>query len=163
MTEYNEGDLVEAVKGDTVIRGRVNRHGELNLTMALTSDMLHLKANGYTVTLVQRATPPLPDVNGIYFPRRTFEPHIRVVTRAQGIWYDATGEPLDDDDFDWLNRRHASGDLTHFEPVPVTAKRVLDAVRKTLTLPKDGKRPNGEFIVTYDQIEAIAAEFGVTS
>ena len=28
MTEYNEGDLVEAVKGESVVRGRIHQGGE---------------------------------------------------------------------------------------------------------------------------------------
>jgi hypothetical protein len=58
MTEYNEGDLVEAVKGESVIRGRlIDLYGGglslcLKLTLGIQTDLFHLEANGYTITVV---------------------------------------------------------------------------------------------------------------
>ena len=68
MNEYNEGDLIEAVKGEIVIRGRLDYKLEVELTLALRSDVRHLIANGYTVTVIEKAPPknPLPTEPGVY-------------------------------------------------------------------------------------------------
>ena len=68
MREYNEGDLVKAVKGELVISGRLDFKYELELTLALRSDVPHLIANGYTVTTIEKAPPKvaLPTEPGLY-------------------------------------------------------------------------------------------------
>lgn len=69
MDEFNKGDLVEAVNGETVIRGRMQEIGGellLPLTLAMRSDIAHLTANGFTLSTIEKALPPLPTEPGIY-------------------------------------------------------------------------------------------------
>lgn len=70
MSDWREGDLVEATKGETVIRGRLQASGydnpDLVLTLALRSDPLHLIANGFEVTVIERGPDPLPVAPGYY-------------------------------------------------------------------------------------------------
>lgn len=156
MTEYNAGDLVEAVKGDTVIRGRITGcSGDWVGTSR--SQIPGLVKDGFTVTVIERATPPLPTEEGIYFPRRTFSPGVRIVKLSDGAWRDPEGKPLNDASMKWLAGIHASGDLTLFEPVPVTAKRLIDRV-----IELDGGADGVRLSVLRISNE-LAAEFGVES
>ena len=120
MSEYNEGDLVEAVKGDTVIRGRLDHRAELTLTTALTSDMRHLKATGYVVTVIERATPPLPSEAGIYVDR---DGDTWLHTNTGGWSFLTDGyHRVRIVDIDAAE----NAPFTRLEPAPVTAKRISD-------------------------------------
>ena len=147
MTEYNAGDLVEAVKGDTVIRGRLNHRAELRPTMALCCDMLYLEANGFTVTLVERATPPLPTEPGIYSDVDG-DIWLLSLTRVWTILTDEHRARITDD-----VAPEDGAPFTRLEPVPVTAKRVLDRVRTLF----------GAGALILAEVDEIAAEFGVES
>ena len=68
MTEYNEGDLVEAVKGESVVRGRIHQGGEYRgnrgyryLGDSGALDEVYLKG-GWTVTVIEKAA-AVPFVN----------------------------------------------------------------------------------------------------
>lgn len=152
MSEFNEGDLVEAVKGDTVIRGRLGRVPDggsrpvLDLTIAFRSDVLHLEANGYTVTVIERAKPELPTERGFYLSCNGLDV---LYQGTDGSWSDDAKygvEPVE------VSRKHAP--LTRLEPVPETAKKVLDRLSSFWEF-----GPPQNFL---DEFAAIAAEFGVT-
>lgn len=97
MSDWREGDLVEATNGETVIRGRLRDGGPKNggrplltLTLVIESDILHLEANGYTVTLIERAPEPLPTERGVYVSTRTdygfnLSPYY---LDGRGIWHE---------------------------------------------------------------------------
>jgi hypothetical protein len=135
---YNEGDLIEAVKGDTVIRARLQRDpaGYKNplavFTVALRADVRHLEANGYTVTVLEKAAPPVPTEPG---------------------WYaDKDGEP-------WYIRGGASllpryAPYTRLEPVPVTVQKVIDYMVARNGWSEVGKGGMADELIKY---------FGVTS
>ena len=130
MTEYNEGDLVEAVKGETVIRGPLvnicglGRSLCLKLTLGIETDLIHLEANGFTITVIEKAAPVvvLPTKPGAYMSNRG------------SLW-------VLDDNHHWLDFSAWSGNVnnvaaanpayhpfTRLEPVSETAKKVLRAL-----------------------------------
>ena len=147
MTEYNERDLVEAVKGERVLRGRVMllvgvpllpTHSD-EVSKALSIQWLINQ--GWTVTTIERATPPLPTEPGWYLT----SDDVAVYLADDGYWtvpstYGQTGEEM-----------AKYGPFTRLEPVPVTAKRVLDAVSTFAWA--DGFTA---------QLETVAKRFGVT-
>ena len=69
MQEFNEGDLVEAVKGERVVRDRITKPSnpffaaDLYLgtpsVIGLSSVASYINA-GYTLTLIEKAAPPRP-------------------------------------------------------------------------------------------------------
>ena len=140
MNEYNEGDLVEAVKGDTVIRGPLvyicglGRSLCLKLTLGIETDIIHLEANGYTVTTIEKAPPKvvLPIEPGLYTTdtrdlarsvplyRLTENGKWSTIWPHQGEQTRTPAEILDGIEPETLTR---------LEPVPETAKKVLDRVR----------------------------------
>lgn len=67
MSTYNEGDLVEAVKGDTVIGGRVSLALDGRVIIGESSRSVGVLENeGFTVTVIERAKPKLPTEPGVY-------------------------------------------------------------------------------------------------
>ena len=162
MTKYNEGDLVEAVKGDRRVIDRVvvppvnpiHRDAPYLGTPSIfdPSSIASYKRAGYKLTTIERTAPPLPTEPGIYFPRRTFNPDVRIVRLSGGLWRDSEGRPLDEASMKWLRGIHRADPLTRFEPIPVTAKRVLDRVRTLF----------GAGATMLREVDEIAAEFGVT-
>ena len=114
--DYSEGDLIEAVKGETVIRGRLDFKLELELSLALRSDVLHLKANGYTVRTIEKAAPlvVLPTEYGYYLD---YEGHI---WELSNLWFKRL---FDDED-----SAEDYAPFTPLAPVSETAKKVLDRV-----------------------------------
>lgn len=56
MTKYNEGDLLEAVKGETVIRGRANKATPGDTWVGDSNRLTDvLKLDGFTITVIERA------------------------------------------------------------------------------------------------------------
>ena len=154
--EFHEGDLVEAVKGSG--RSLTRFYGELRSTNwengftvqadGYEPEIAWLRERGFTVTVIEKAAPPLPTEAGLYRS-----------SRADGIWVfslDRAG--------DWTllntNSLFPIGDghleqnapFTRLEPVPVIAKKVLDALRGRI----------GSIDSAYD-FQAVAAQFGVTA
>ena len=127
MTEYNEGDLVEAVKGTTVIRGPlVNSFGLgrslcLKLNLGIETDIIRFEANGYTITVIEKAAP------------------VVVLPTEHGAYKDNQGDLWQLNDYGWKLLTSDPPDefkpenyvpLTRLEPVSETAKKVLDRVNK---------------------------------
>lgn len=118
MTSFNVGDLVEARKGETAVLGRVGlvcgSPGLLGAGWRISS----LNDEGFTVSLVEAATPPLPTEPGFY------------KSRTGGLWQiserdyplvSLTNELMCPDPEEFAP-------FTRLESVPVTAKKVLDAI-----------------------------------
>lgn len=109
IDQIREGDLVEAVKGEDVIRGRARLAGEDYMWWIGASGRSagNLEALGFTLTVVEKAAPPLPTEPGLY------------VDKDGDPWRFLGGRPL--------NREWAP--YTRLEPVPETVKRVADYLR----------------------------------
>lgn len=170
MSDYNEGDLVELVKGETVIRGRLNVPMVPNPEdgMFWVGDSTGLLGGfvtlGYTVTVIERAKPALPTEPGALIRiKRDFDPVGWVCERStRGTWFSTDGHTYSHEALVALVAEYGP-EYEVLEPVPVTAKKVLDDVRGHLTMPLDGRRPNGEFMIRAETLDIIAAEFGVQS
>jgi len=149
MTEYNEGDLVEAVKGETVIRGLLvnicglGRSLCLKLTLGIETDLIHLEANGFTITVIEKAAPVvvLPTEPGAYGYAGWSD---ILILNNLGEWHNQWASRID------VTALEGSG-LTRLAPVSETAKKVLDRVRKVWPLYNDR------------DLDVLAAEFGVTA
>ena len=144
-TNFNVGDLVEAVKGELVIRDRATVKGYRLALGAMGWSLRDLRLNGYTLSLVEAATPP------------PTEP---------GIYADIEGDPwklnatTDDYEARWSfgneykTRAQVSQHVpfTRLEPVPDTARKVIDATIRTFN-------SKGGNIV--DALISVSQEFGV--
>ena len=147
MTEYNEGDLVEAVKGELLLRGRIT-HTPVGAGVVfapgsfLTST---LKFAGYTITVIEKAAAVvvLPTEAGAYLDKQS---DVWVLDR-HGEWM-CPDSPSDNDQA--LNY----APFIRLEPVAVTAKKVLDRVDEWYAVGE--KRTLSEFL------EALRLEFEAT-
>ena len=156
--DYSEGDLIEAVKGETVIRGRLDFKLELELSLALRSDVLHLKANGYTVRTIEKAAlvVVLPTEPGLYTTEtrdlaRSL-PLYRLNEKGEWstIWaYRSEETRAPAEILDGIK----PNTLTRLEPVSETAKKVLDRVDNW------PEYPNEDFT---EFVARIAKDFGVS-
>ena len=61
--DFSEGDLIEATKGETVVRGRLDvlPGGWLGTSRRRLTSLI---VDGFTPTLIEKATPPLPTADG---------------------------------------------------------------------------------------------------
>ena len=153
MQEFHEGDLVEAAKGDESHRGRVVRRNnepllfDLGIGGSLYLDFL--AEIGFTLTTVEKAAPTLPTEPGWYeselFPLGTEADYDPYSLATDGKWYTSNGMPLEPEGM------LRQGALRRLEPVPVTAKKVLDAIRARI----------GSIDSAHD-FQAVATQFGVT-
>lgn len=165
MTEYNEGDLVEAVKGDTVIRGRlvvlygVGSNPVIDITLPIKTDVVHLKANGYKVTVIEKAAPKvvLPSEPGHYLDKDSDVWALTTNGHGDPEWHLLGG-------FVRLEKVVGYAPFTKLEPVSETAKKVLDAVRHNAEKSRSHEF-NGKpvYDITEVDLEGIGEEFGVTS
>ena len=149
MTEYTAGDLVEAVKGESVIRGRLIREG-LHLWVGDSGRTPeNIESYGFTVSVVEKAAAVvvLPTEPGLY---RGADYKIWRLSKI-GNWNLAIpGEqPL----AIWEAELLIVLPLTPLAPVSETAKKVLDRVRIILHL----GRP---FVMS--SLDDIGEEFGAT-
>ena len=147
---FSEGDLVEATKGDRRVIDRVVVYKSQVFTsgpylgapsLFTPSSIQSLKSAGYTLTLIEKATPPLPTEPGIYR------------SRTGAIWIIDSGKPLR-----WVGDRgypcipHFFAPFDRLEPVAETAKKVLDRV--------DAEWQLSSYLVARN---TVAKEFGATS
>lgn len=91
--EFSKGDLVEAVKGETVIRGRVRSTN--NAYFWLTVDGIaatinHSEASGWAVAVIEKAAPKdvLPTEPGFYIDNQ----NDAWLLRADGEWFALTDD-----------------------------------------------------------------------
>ena len=55
MTKYNDGDLIEAVKGETIIRRRLETDHDLLWLPELRRSLPSLLDDGFTITVIEKA------------------------------------------------------------------------------------------------------------
>ena len=118
--EYNVGDLIEAVKGESSMRGPLIRDNYKCLLIAEHGWLLNeLIADRWTVTVIKKAAPVvvLPTEEGTYLD---IDDDVWRINRFGllecQMGYPAPGNPENYAPF------------TRLEPVSVTAKKVLDRV-----------------------------------
>ena len=162
MQEFNEGDLVEATRTDATSSTRFigilalaeNANGVKGLVLKAQGYQpmaQWLEDHGFEFTLIERAAPKLPSEPGSYVDRN-------------GAGWTITANS------DWrcghkyTDAREAIGfaPFTPVEPVPVTAKRVLDRVKAASVSQPANPTRAWELHLDSIDIAGIAAEFGVT-
>lgn len=151
---YNEGDLVEAVKGEL-------RHTDRLVASAVSCPLglLYLPgfqqgtyvdalvADGFTITVIEKAKPQLPTEPGIYVSWvNAPSPEIVHLTKSSG-WVDAN-----DENYMGVNELAKLMPLTRLAPVAETAKNVLERVANFWEFPSQS--------VT-EELNAIAIEYGI--
>ena len=142
MTEYTAGDLVEAVKGETVTRGRLKADGDYLWVGDSGRTPENLESYGFTLRIVEKAAA------------------VVVLPVEWGIYEDCEGSPWQLDHRGWvLLTTDPPGyepenyvPFTPLAPVSQTAKKVLERVRIILHL----GRP---FVMR--SLDDIGEEFGV--
>ncbi len=173
MTDtFNEGDLIEATKGDTVIRGRLvpatDSHGDplppqADLWLVVenwpapqtddnprhrTTFVDALGLYGWTVTVIEKAAPALPTEPGHYL--RDGWDCVYTLSPVEQWWYGNSQRRVEE--------MADNGPLTRLEPVADTAKKVLAEVRnRAITGNSD------TMTIRHLVLENIATDFGVTS
>ena len=150
-TEFKEGDLVEAVKGESVVRGRARQgtgaaSGYLFLGDSGAIEEFYVR-RGWTVTLIDHPLqlPTEPGVYSTHYPRRADE----------GEWgYDGLAIHMLNTSGNWVDIGWGSPDkgatLTRLESRADTAKAVLERVSEIL---RGTPLPN--------EFSNLAREFGV--
>ena len=161
-TTFSVGDLVEAVKGERRIRDRVVCttdnflfiHGPYLGTPSISSpsSIAFYVQGGYTLTLIEKATPPLPTEPGVYeasdFP--IAEGFVPYGLDADGRWFE-----FSEGGHRYLESMSEAVTLTRLEPVAVTAKKVLDRVREDFSgYPQ---------MFVLDILHDVAEEYGVSA
>jgi hypothetical protein len=154
MGDYNEGDLIEAVRGESVIRGRVAER--------MVKDSLRsvdgLLQDGYTITVIEKAKSQMPTVEGWYSVDKTGHPSCRLLSLNHGRLREFLPSGQAPDGFhtpsDLAESAIREGRLTKLEPVPETAKRVLERLASWWE--------NGPPAAWVEEFNAVAVEFGVT-
>ena len=143
--EYNEGDLVEGVKGESVIRGRLDNIGNLIID-GLDWRVASLIRNGFTIRVIEKAAPVvvLPTEPGCYVDE--FNHTFAILGFNGGKW---CGPFVPTDDASKL-----IPPFTRLEPVSETAKKVLDRVASWWEF--------GPPTVWAEELLNIGIEFGVT-
>jgi len=150
MSEYNEGDLIEAEKKEiassTRLRGVVKKwEGEAGTELIVKAPgyepmISWLEEQGFTLTVIEKAKPKLPTEWGAY---TDCDGDMWVLDR-NGLWIDfSSGEQVLDP------VRYAP--FSKLEPASDTAKKVLDALRERVVFGT----------VVPSDLDQIAAEFGV--
>ena len=121
MNDYNEGDLVEAVMGETVIRGRLSSAGKYLWVGDSGRTPENIESYGFTVSIIEKAPPKvvLPTEPGFYITAYN-DPDVFELYLS-GDWF------LGDVAISEARVICDGGNqLTRLEPVPETAKKVLD-------------------------------------
>jgi hypothetical protein len=163
VTDYNEGDLIEVSKGETLHRGRLvaSKFPGIDPRVYLPefaggryADTF--ESTGYTVTLLEKANPKveLPTAPGVY--RDANGDHWTLHTNGQWI-----GNGDGSLAVDWSTNEMTSNGtnfhpLVRLEPRSVTAKAALDRLAEL----DGGAGTTCSMVKSY--IGTIAEEFGVT-
>jgi len=143
MFEFNVGDLVEARKGELVIRDRVVMKTYGLALGAMDWSLSGARLNGHILSLVEAATPPLPSEPGAYM---TVDGDVLTLDKPLLGW--ACGSLS-------ISAKSLELPLTKLEPVPDTAKKVLERLLKFWEF---GPPRN-----ILNEIDNIAKEFGASS
>ena len=143
MNAYNEGDLVEAVKGETHIRGKVWGCEEqfVGLSRRTIPSLIN---DGFKITALEKAPPKieLPTEPGYY------------LDNVRDVWIIRHGESRLRFDGSFDAHTELFAPFTRLEPVPETAKKVLDRLSSWWEF-----GPPKQFAAEFN---AIAKEFGVS-
>ena len=152
MTEYNEGDLVEAVKGETVIRGRLKADSLGHHLWVGDSGRTpeNIESYGFTISVVEKAAAVVVLPKGVLL----FDDGHVARWHEEILGWSITGYRRAWGDPDEILRNFGS-DFTILEPVSETAKKVLDRVNGWWA--RDEHRGLPIFL------SAVRLEFGVTS
>ena len=142
--EYTAGDLVEAIKGETVTRGRLKADGDYLWVGDSGRTPENLESYGFTLSLIEKAAAVvvLPTEPGAYGYAGWSD---ILILNSLGEWHNQWASRID------VTALENSG-LTRLEPVSETAKKVLDRVRSVFYGDSNVDR----------HLEMIAADFGVT-
>ena len=155
MTIYNQGDLVEAICGESLIRDRLVKRLD-SLAFGTSGGTIHWYENlGWTITVIEKAPPKvvLPVEEGFYSVVRDGGPGARILRLIGGAWEEIGAEASRFTPEVLRDSAIKEGRLTRLEPVPETAKKVLDRVLDWYTYYEN------RALVPF--IAAIRLEFGV--
>ena len=160
MTEFAEGDHIELVKGKEKVAGIVQINARMGVPFFEVGTPTHrtaffprdLMAQGYTLTTIEKALPPLPTEPGIYISYvNTPSPTIFHLTKRLG-WVDANDKNYMD-----VNELAKMMPLTRLAPVA----EVLGKIREQgLTVTESRDAPY--LTIDLDRLDVIATEYGVT-
>ena len=147
INNYNEGDIVSCQYGntDSFIKGTLN--GDNNLYIGRSGrSLLSLLREGWTVTTIKKFVPK------VVVPKATvkFADGTVAVWKQSILGWLVAGEIHAWGSSDDLVKSFGSK-FTILEPIPETAKKVLDRVRQT-----------GTFWSGSENLTSIGAEFGVS-
>ena len=146
-TNFSAGDLVEARKGETRIVARLVWSGDCLFFDGWGSGVLSAAYEGFVLSLVEAATPPLPTEPGIYADIDGDPWKLNATTGDYETRWSFGNE--------YRTRAQVSQNVpfTRLGPVPDIAKKVIDAVRSRVTL---------HCHVCAMRLTDIGAEFGVS-
>lgn len=138
---FAEGDLVIAEHEDgSCIRGRLTASSGdfyLNRSGRYVKGLIR---DGFIITVLEKALPKIPTEPGYYFDKEGDS--WRIYTTHEGLYRVADGH--------MESRLHAP--FTRLEPVPETAKKVIEAVQS-----------HGSYWPGSASLDEIAAEFGAVT
>lgn len=150
MSEYNVGDLVEAVKGETKYVGRV--FSDYGLYVGENGPRLaYLEVNGFTVTVLEKAVPALPTEHGWYQAEAHGTKYLFQLSEHDLGWFYVGNEYQPAPRRRTPNDAESRGGLTRLEPVTVTVQKVIDYLVNV-----QGFQPGGI-------PKCISREFGLSS
>lgn len=159
MSEYNVGDLVEAVRGEDVARSRLVQSrfkantGEPGLFLEKFPGIPYVNSDeagrrGWTFRVIEKTAPPLPTEPGWYLSCDGFPWEVQTNEHGSPEWYC-------DNSFVALNVATQYAPFTRLEPVPATARRVINRLLEELD--------EADWAHCERTISDIAAEFGADS
>jgi len=155
MSDFNVGDLVEARKGECIIRDRVQVSerwpDSLFLGDSPYAEILNwYTVHGFTLSLVEAATPPLPTEEGAIITwNKGYAQETAVLEKTNQWLYN--GNNFETAEIEQAIDGHP---FTRLEPVPDIARKVIDATIRTFN-------SKGGNIV--DALMSVSQEFGVES
>ena len=158
MCEFNVGDLVEARKGELVIRDRVVMKSYGLALGAMDWSLSGARLNGHTLSLVEAATPPLPTEEGAIITwNKGYAQETAVLEKTNQWLYN--GNNFETAEIEQAIDGHP---FTRLEPVQDIAKKVLDAVRERTfyRYSELGTKMHGRLSAEFDRV---ALDFGVES
>ena len=147
MAKLNAGDLVEARKGETRIVARLTAYGDGLFFDGWGRGIISAAYEGFVLSLVEAATPPLPTEPGIYADIEGDPWKLNATTDDyETRWFFGN---------EYMTRAQVSQHVpfTRLEPVPDIVRKVVDATIRTFN-------SKGGNIV--DALMSVSQEFGVS-